>query len=91
MSHSGLENIDACHGSRRPRLKIAAINRVSITDARHGSIELGSRSNLRPLKANIEEIERDQPNFFGTLTIEVNYREGNVETVIVDRRQTFKN
>jgi hypothetical protein len=43
------------------------------------------------LKANIEEIERDQPEFFGTLKIEVNYREGNIETVIVDRRQTFKN
>ena len=43
------------------------------------------------LKANIEEIEREQPNFFGTLKIEVNYREGNIETVIVDRRQTFKN
>jgi len=43
------------------------------------------------LKANIEEIERDQPEFFGTLKIEVNFREGNIETVIVDRRQTFKN
>jgi hypothetical protein len=43
------------------------------------------------LKANIEEIEREQPHFFGALKIEVNYREGNIETVIVDRRQTFKN
>ena len=42
------------------------------------------------LKANIEEIEREQPNFFAQLKIEVNYREGNIETVIVDRRQTFK-
>lgn len=43
------------------------------------------------LKANIEEIEKDHPGFFGTLKIEVNYREGQIETVIVDRRQTFKN
>jgi hypothetical protein len=42
------------------------------------------------LKANFEEIERDFPGFYGTLKIEVNYREGQIETVVVDRRQTFK-
>jgi hypothetical protein len=43
------------------------------------------------LKSNVEEIEKDYPSFFGTLKIEVNFREGEIETVIVDRRQTFKN
>ena len=42
------------------------------------------------LKGSVEEIEREQPSFFGTLKIEVNYREGEIETVIVNRRQTFK-
>ena len=43
------------------------------------------------LKANIEEIEKEHPVFFGALKLEVNFREGEIETVIVDRRQTFKN
>jgi hypothetical protein len=43
------------------------------------------------LKTNIEEIEKGPPGFFGTLKIEVNFREGNIETVIVERRQTLKN
>jgi hypothetical protein len=43
------------------------------------------------LKSTVEEIERDHPFFYGTLKIEVNFREGQIETVIVDRRQTFKN
>lgn len=43
------------------------------------------------LKMNVEEIEKDHPFFFGTLKIEVNFRDGEIETVIVDRRQTFKN
>jgi hypothetical protein len=43
------------------------------------------------LMSNIEEIEKEHPAFFGTLKLEVNYREGEIETVIVDRRQTFKN
>ena len=42
------------------------------------------------LKQSVEEIEKEQPAFFGTLTIEVNYREGDVDTVVVNRRQTFK-
>jgi hypothetical protein len=42
------------------------------------------------LKSSIDEIEKDHPSFFGTLKIEVNFREGQIETVIVDRRQTFK-
>lgn len=42
------------------------------------------------LKANLEEIEREHPDFFGTLKIEVNFREGQIETVALDRRQTFK-
>jgi hypothetical protein len=43
------------------------------------------------LKTAVEEVERDRPFFFGTLKVEVNFREGQIETVIVDRRQTFKN
>lgn len=43
------------------------------------------------LKTNVEEIAKDHPFFFGTLKIEVNFREGEIETVIVDRRQTLKN
>jgi hypothetical protein len=42
------------------------------------------------LKTNVEEIGKEQPSFFGALKIEVNYREGEIETVIVNRRQTFK-
>jgi len=42
------------------------------------------------LKVSIEEIEKEQPFFFGALKIEVNYREGDIETVVVNRRQTFK-
>jgi hypothetical protein len=42
------------------------------------------------LKTSIEEIENEHPAFYGTLKIEVNFREGQIETVIVDRRQTFK-
>jgi len=42
------------------------------------------------LKASIEEIENEHPAFYGALKIEVNFREGQIETVIVDRRQTFK-
>jgi hypothetical protein len=42
------------------------------------------------LKTNVEEIEKEQPSFFGALKIEVNYREGEIETVIVNRRQTLK-
>jgi hypothetical protein len=42
------------------------------------------------LKSSIDEIESEHPPFFGTLKIEVNFREGQIETVIVDRRQTFK-
>jgi hypothetical protein len=42
------------------------------------------------LKTNLEEIERKRPSFFGTLKIEVNYRDGQIETVAVDCRQTFK-
>jgi len=42
------------------------------------------------LKENIEAIAREHPDFFGTLKIEVTYRNGEIETVAVDRRQTFK-
>jgi hypothetical protein len=42
------------------------------------------------LTANVEEIERECPLFFGTLKIEINYRGGEIDTVTVDRRQTFK-
>jgi hypothetical protein len=42
------------------------------------------------LKSGLEEIHRDHPDFFGTLKIEVNFREGQIETVALDRRQTFK-
>lgn len=43
------------------------------------------------LKNNLEEIEKENPFFFGTLKIEVIFREGEFETVAVERRQTFKN
>jgi len=42
------------------------------------------------LKTNLEEIEKEHHEFFGALKIEVNFRQGEIETVIVDRRQTFK-
>jgi hypothetical protein len=42
------------------------------------------------LKGNLEQIKKDHPGFFGTLRIEVNFREGEIETVALDRRQTFK-
>jgi hypothetical protein len=42
------------------------------------------------LKEQLEEIGRRHPAFFGTLKIEVNFREGEIETVAIDRRQTFK-
>jgi hypothetical protein len=42
------------------------------------------------LKGGVEEIEREQPSFFGSLKIEVNFREGEIDTVIINRRQTFK-
>ena len=42
------------------------------------------------LKANLDEIERERPGFFGTLKLEVNFREGQIETVALERRQTFK-
>jgi hypothetical protein len=45
---------------------------------------------FRLLKASLEEIEQQRPLFFGTVKIEVNFREGEIETVAVDRRQTFK-
>jgi hypothetical protein len=45
---------------------------------------------FRLLKASLEEIEQQRPPFFGTLKIEVNFRDGEIETVAVDRRQTFK-
>jgi len=43
------------------------------------------------LKTNFEELEKENPAFFGTLKIEINFRDGEIETVAVDRRQTFKN
>jgi len=45
---------------------------------------------VKLLKGNVEEIKKEQPSFFGTLKIEVNLRDGEIETVIVNRRQTFK-
>jgi hypothetical protein len=42
------------------------------------------------LKTNLEAIKREQPGFFGTLKLEVNFREGQIETLALDRRQTFK-
>jgi hypothetical protein len=43
------------------------------------------------LKSKLEEIEQEQRYFFGTLKLELNFREGEIETVAVERRQTFKN
>ena len=45
---------------------------------------------VKLLKGNVEEIKKEQPSFFGTLKIEVNFREREIETVILNRRQTFK-
>jgi hypothetical protein len=42
------------------------------------------------LKANLQEIEKEHPLFFGSLKIEINFRDGEIETVAVDHRQTFK-
>jgi hypothetical protein len=42
------------------------------------------------LTGQLAEIEEQHPAFFGTLKIEINFREGAIETVAVDRRQTFK-
>jgi hypothetical protein len=42
------------------------------------------------LKANLEEIQREQPGFYGTLRMEINFREGQIETLAVERRQTLK-
>lgn len=38
----------------------------------------------------VEDITKEQPSFFGSVKIEVNYRQGEIETVVVNRRQTFK-
>jgi hypothetical protein len=43
------------------------------------------------LNANLEEIELQHRSFFGTLKLELNFREGEIETVAIERRQTFKN
>jgi len=43
------------------------------------------------LKTNLEKIAKEKPLFFGTLKIDINFREGEFETVAVGRRQTFKN
>jgi hypothetical protein len=42
------------------------------------------------LKTGIEEIKRTHPQFFGTFGMEVNFREGEIETVALTRRQTLK-
>jgi hypothetical protein len=42
------------------------------------------------LRTQLQEIEEQHSGFFGTLKIEINFREGEIETVAVDRRQTFK-
>ena len=43
------------------------------------------------LKTNLKEIEQEHRDFYGTLKLELNFREGEIETVAVERRQTFKN
>ena len=45
----------------------------------------------RILTANLEEIQQQHPEFFGSLSIEVSFRDGVIETVAVERRQTLKN
>jgi hypothetical protein len=42
------------------------------------------------LKSNLEEIEQLHPFFDGTFTIDVIFCKGQIETVAVERRQTFK-
>jgi hypothetical protein len=41
-------------------------------------------------KGIVEDITKEQPSFFGSVNIEINYRQGEIETVAVNRRQTFK-
>ena len=43
------------------------------------------------LKTNLEEIAQKHRQFFGTLKIELSFREGKIDTIAVERRQTFKN
>jgi hypothetical protein len=43
------------------------------------------------LKTNLKEIEQEDRVFYGTLKLELNFREGEIETVAIERRQTFKN
>jgi hypothetical protein len=59
----------------------------SNTDARPGWT-FGRLFSL--LKGSAEEIKKEQPSFFGTLKFEINFREGTIETVTVNRRQTLK-
>lgn len=58
------------------------------------SARIPSRCDLNRLRSflmtNLEEIENASPYFFGTLKIEVSFRQGEIETVAVERRQTFK-
>jgi hypothetical protein len=46
---------------------------------------------LSLLKANREEIDQEHRSFYGTLKLELNFREGEIETFAIERRQTFKN
>jgi hypothetical protein len=43
------------------------------------------------LKTSLQEIQQQETPFFGSLSLEVTLREGSIETVAVQRRQTFKN
>jgi len=60
----------------------------SVPSKSHSTWDLDRLCSL--LKANLEEIKRLQPPFFGTLGIEINFREGEIETVALNRRQTLK-
>jgi hypothetical protein len=100
FSARGIRN--ACRTGVAVKRTLATNNGISSETSPRMPTKLPSKSpeNVRPgwdlarifslLKGSVEEIEKEQPFFFGTLKIEVNYREGDIETVIVNRRQTFK-
>jgi hypothetical protein len=42
------------------------------------------------LETSLKKIEQEHRDFYGTLKFELNFREGQIETVVIERRQTFK-
>lgn len=42
------------------------------------------------LETNLREIELEHRDFYGTVKFELNFREGDIETAAIERRQTFR-